>query len=127
MKKFTLLFFLLLGVVAFSQELVVQGKVYNPSHQINDGVIEVNATGGTPPYIYKWSNQSTALSSKRASGLVEGIPYTVTVTDAAGTSITKEFEVETNAIAEVFNGTMTPAVSALGSVLFWDPFDAIGI
>jgi len=127
MKKFTLSFFLLLSVVAFSQELVVKGKVYNPSSQINDGVVEVDVTGGTPPYIYKWSNQSTPLSSKRASGLVEGVPYTVLVTDAAGNSQTKVFEVETGAIAEVFNGTMTPAVGALGSILFWDPFAAIGI
>ena len=49
------------------------------------------------------------------------------VTDAAGNSVTKEFTVETQSITEVFNGTMTPAVGGLGSVLFWDPFAAIGI
>jgi AGCS family alanine or glycine:cation symporter len=59
--------------------------------------------------------------------LVEGIPYSVIVTDAAGNSVTKVFTVETEAITEVFNGLMTPAVSALGAVLFWDPFAAIGI
>ncbi|MDO6809606.1 amino acid carrier protein [Zobellia galactanivorans] len=127
MKKFTLLFFLLLGVVAFSQELVVKGKVYNPSPRINDGVIEADVTGGTPPYTYKWSNQATSLTSKRSSGLVEGIPYTLTVTDAAGNTQTKTFKVKPEAIVEIFNGTMTPAVSALGSVLFWDPFAAVGI
>jgi AGCS family alanine or glycine:cation symporter len=58
---------------------------------------------------------------------VEGIPYSVIVTDAEGQSVTKVFTVETEAITEVFNGFMTPAVSALGAVLFWDPFAAIGI
>ncbi|WP_149277456.1 amino acid carrier protein [Pareuzebyella sediminis] len=127
MKKFTVLLFMLFGILAFSQELTVTGKAFNPSPRINDGVIELEVEGGTPPYRYKWSNQATSLSSKRSMGLVEGIPYTVEVSDAAGNEVTKVFKVETEAIAEVFNGTMTPAVSALGSVLFWDPFAGIGI
>lgn len=127
MKYFiTLLSFFAL-TTGFSQELTVVGKTYNVSDNINNGVIELEVDGGVEPYTYKWSNQSTPLTSKRAQGLVEGIPYSVVVTDAAGNSITKEFEIETESITEVFNGTMTPAVSALGSVLFWDPFAAIGI
>src|SRR5690606_20398151 len=127
MKYFlTLLSFLALSM-GFSQELTVVGKTYNVSKNINDGVIELEVDGGVGPYTYKWSNQSTPLTSKRAQGLVEGVPYSVIVTDAAGNSITKEFEVKTESITEVFNGTMTPAVSALGSVLFWDPFAAIGV
>ncbi len=127
MKYFlTLLSFFAL-TTSFSQELTVVGKTYNVSKDINNGVIELEVDGGVEPYIYKWSNQSTPLTSKRAQGLVEGIPYSVVVTDAAGNSVTKEFEIETESITEVFNGTMTPAVSALGSVLFWDPFAAIGI
>jgi AGCS family alanine or glycine:cation symporter len=59
--------------------------------------------------------------------LVEGVSYSVVVTDSQGASVTKVFTVETAAITEVFNGVMTPAVSALGSILFWDPFAAIGI
>lgn len=127
MKYFlTLLSFLALSM-GFSQELTVVGKTYNVSKNINDGVIELEVDGGVGPYTYKWSNQSTPLTSKRAQGLVEGVPYSVIVTDAAGNSIAKEFEVKTESITEVFNGTMTPAVSALGSVLFWDPFAAIGV
>lgn len=111
----------------FAQELSVTGKTYNPSSQINDGVVELTVDGGVPPYNFKWSNQETPQSSKRASGLVEGVAYSVIITDAEGTSITKVFKVETEAITEVFNGAMTPAVSALGSILFWDPFAALGI
>ncbi|WP_036383123.1 amino acid carrier protein [Muricauda sp. MAR_2010_75] len=127
MKYFlTLLAFVSL-TLGYSQELTVKGKTYNVSDNINDGVIELSVEGGVEPYSYKWSNQSTPLTSKRAQGLVEGIPYSVVVTDAAGNSVTQEYKVETESITEVFNGTMTPAVGALGAVLFWDPFGAIGI
>ncbi|MAU27350.1 MAG: sodium:alanine symporter [Muricauda sp.] len=127
MKGYISVLFLMVGLTAFSQDLTVKETILNPSSNINDGAIDLKVTGGTPPYTYKWSNQSTPLTSPKAVGLVEGVPYTVTVTDANGQSVTKEYTVPTDAITEVFNGTMTPAVSALGSVLFWDPFAAIGI
>src|SRR5690554_4378243 len=128
MKK-TLLSFLalILPIILFSQDINVEAVVSNPSKNINDGVITLNVTGGTEPYTYRWSNQNTPLKSNRSTGLTEGIPYSVVVTDADGNTKTAVFTVKTEAITEVFNGTMTPAVSALGSVLFWDPFAAIGI
>ncbi len=127
MKTFIYCISLLFSLSVCSQGLGVKGKTVNPSDNINDGVIQVEVEGGTPPYSYKWSNQQTPLSSPTSSGLVEGIPYTVTVTDAKGQSVTQEYKIETQSITEVFNGTMTPAVSALGSILFWDPFEATGI
>ncbi|ALM06527.1 sodium:alanine symporter [Sediminicola sp. YIK13] len=127
MKKYISSIFMLLSLAVFSQELTVTEKLINPSKRINDGVIELEVEGGTAPYTYKWSNQATPLSSKRASDLVEGLAYDVTITDADGKSVSKSYKVPTEEITEVFNGAMTPAVSALGSVLFWDPFAAIGI
>lgn len=127
MKRNFVLVFLLFTSVIFSQDLVVKETVLNTSNNINDGMIDLEVSGGTPPYTFKWSHQGTPLTSKRAIGLTEGIHYTVTVTDASGKSVAKEYMVATQAITEVFNGFMTPAVSALGSVLFWDPFAAIGI
>ncbi len=127
MKIVTVVFAFFTMAFCFAQELSVTGKTYNPSSQINDGVVELTVNGGVPPYNYKWSNQETPKSSKRASGLVEGVAYSVIVTDAEGASVTKVFKVGTEAITEVFNGAMTPAVSALGSILFWDPFTALGI
>ena len=127
MKKIFFVCSMLLGLSSISQELVVTGKTINPSDNINDGAIELIVDGGTPPYTYKWSNQETPLKSKMAVGLVEGVSYTVTVIDAEGQSETKVFTIKTQSITEMFNGTMTPAVSALGSVLFWDPFAAIGL
>ena len=127
MKKLLYFFSLFICFALTAQELEVTGKTYNPSSSINDGVIELKVIGGTEPYTFKWSNEETPLDSKRASGLVEGVSYNVVITDAAGASVTKVFKVETEAITEVFNGAMTPAVGALGSVLFWDPFAALGI
>lgn len=114
-----------LGITA--QELELRGTINNPSTNINDGVIRVSVSGGTAPYTYRWSNQETPLTSDRSTGLTEGVPYSVIVTDSQGNSATGEYTVPTDAITEVFNGTMTPAVNALGSVLFWDPFAALGL
>ncbi|UPS91808.1 amino acid carrier protein [Bizionia sp. M204] len=128
MKKILLsIFTAILPIIAFAQNFEIEGQVSNPSSTINDGVVTITVKGGVEPYTYRWSNQSTPLTSNRAIGLTEGVPYSVVVTDAAGNSKTVVYTVETEAITEVFNGTMTPAVSALGSVLFWDPFAAIGI
>lgn len=128
MKKLIPIFCILFSVTAFAQDqLTVKETLLNPSDQINDGAINLQVEGGTPPYTYKWSNQSTPLTSNEAIGLTEGVEYSVTVTDSQNVSVTNEYKVKTQSITEVFNGAMTPAVAALGSVLFWDPFDAIGI
>lgn len=128
MKNYLLtLFSTLFPILIFAQDFEIKGEISNPSTNINDGVISIMVTGGVPPYTYRWSNQSTPLSSNRATGLTEGVPYTVIVTDAVGDTKTAVYTVETQAITEVFNGTMTPAVATLGAVLFWDPFASIGI
>ncbi|MFZ9005122.1 MAG: amino acid carrier protein, partial [Robiginitalea sp.] len=127
MKRLFSILLGLLGLAVAAQDLQVKETISNPSNRINDGVIRLEVSGGRPPYIYKWSNQSTPLSSNRATGLVEGVPYEVEVFDAQGNTVTRVFTVPTEAITEVFNGAMTPAVSALGAVLFWDPFAATGI
>ena len=127
MKRLFSILLGLLGLTVAAQDLQVKETISNPSNRINDGVIHLEVSGGRPPYTYRWSNQSTPLSSDRATGLVEGIPYNVEIFDAQGNSVTRVYTVPTEAITEIFNGAMTPAVSALGSVLFWDPFAATGI
>ena len=128
MRKYLLSMFFLFSILGLSaQELNVEAKVGNPSRIINDGFVELDVSGGTPPYQYKWSNQSTSLESSKTSGLTEGIPYTVTVTDSEGNTVDKTFEVKAEAITEVFNGTFVPIVASMESILFWDPFTAIGV
>ena len=127
MKYIYTVFLAFFSLIAGAQDLQVKETISNPSNNINDGVVALEVSGGRPPYTYRWSNQETPLSSNKSTGLTEGIAYDVVIIDARGTSVTKEYTVPTEAITEVFNGAMTPAVGALGSILFWDPFDALGI
>jgi hypothetical protein len=82
------------------QPLTVQETLINPSKKINDAAVVLEVQGGVPPYQFKWSNQSTPLKSHEAVGLTEGIPYTVTVTDNAGTAFTGTYEVAAESIVE---------------------------
>lgn len=126
-SKYILPVVLLISSVVFSQSLTVKETILNPSNVINDGAISLDVTGGTPPYTYKWSNQNTPLTSNKSTGLVEGLAYNVTITDAAGNSVNKTYTVPAEVITEIFNGTFTPVVGNIGSVLFWDPFAALGL
>jgi len=128
MRKYLLSFLFSVSVFTlYAQELQLNAEIENPSKIINNGLIKLNLEGGTAPYTYKWSNQSTPLDSPVSEGLVEGVPYSVTVSDAAGNEVTEEFTVPAQAITEHFNGTFAPIVASMGSVLFWDPFSAIGV
>ncbi len=121
------MFALVFSLTLFSQDLVIKEKLINPSDEINNGSIEVEVEGGTPPYQYKWSKQDTPLSSNKSIELTEGISYSIKVTDANGLSAEKDFTIKAESITEHFNGFFTPVVAGMGSVLFWDPFAAIGI
>ncbi|WP_037316443.1 amino acid carrier protein [Salegentibacter sp. Hel_I_6] len=128
MRKYLLSMFFLFSILAINaQELDVQAKVGNPSNVINNGFIDLEVTGGEPPYKYEWSDPDTSLESSRAEGLTEGVPYKVTVSDSQGNSVTKSFEIKAEAITEHFNGTFVPIVEGMTAVLFWDPFTALGV
>jgi len=118
---------LVFSLALFGQDLVIKEKLINPSDEINNGSIEVEVEGGTPPYQYKWSKQDTPLSSNKSVGMTEGISYHIKVTDANGQTAEKDLKIKAESITEHFNGFFTPVVGAMGSVLFWDPFAAVGI
>ena len=121
------LVFLLTTFFTFSQELSVEVKKINPSPEIDNAQIELEVDGGEPPYRYKWSKQSTPLTSNTSSDLTEGYTYTVVVSDQAGNEVKKEMTVKAESITEIFNGNAKPAVELMSAVLFWDPFSSLGI
>ena len=126
--------FLLLTLIVNAQNeekrntaLEVSLKLINPTKEINDGEARLKVQGGKPPYQFKWSKQSVALDSKKAQGIIEGLDYSVTVTDSEGDTAKKDFSIEANSITEIFNSKVQPAVDFLGGILFWDPFASIGL
>jgi len=110
-----------------AQVLEVKERIGNASAKINDGFIELEVSGGVPPYTYKWSDQNTALDAAAAYGLTEGIPYHVEIRDSNGNSISRSYEIQPEKITEYFNSAAVPLVDKLGAFLFWDPFSAIGV
>ncbi|MGO3237089.1 MAG: amino acid carrier protein [Psychroflexus halocasei] len=126
-RYFLLLLISFLSLTSFSQELEVKADLINPSKTINDGQIELHVSGGQEPYEYFWSNPDTPLSSSISTNLVEGMSYTIVIEDANGLKKEVTYELKAESITEKLNGTLKPAVDGLGSVLFWDPFAAVGI
>ena len=127
MKQYILPLLFSFSLFSTVQQLQVEATLVNPSNILNDGYIELEVLDGTPPYQFKWSNRNTALDSPKAEGLIEEVPYSVTITDATGRQVVKEYTVEAKGITEHFNGTFAPIVSKMGAVLFWDPFAALGV
>ncbi len=56
-------------------------------NSVNNAAISITINGGTAPYTYKWSNNST---TKNITNLSAGT-YTITVTDASGTAVSQSF------------------------------------
>ena len=82
------------GCIATCESIITSPSVLSTSCSamplscfgINDGTVDVAASGGTPGYNYLWSN---AITTSAISGLVAGT-YTVTVTDVNGCIATCE-------------------------------------
>ncbi|RMG94487.1 MAG: hypothetical protein D6706_13685, partial [Chloroflexi bacterium] len=72
------------------QPIVITGTVTDVSCAGNsDGAIDIQVSGGTPAYIFNWSNSS---GSEDLNGIPSG-NYMVTVTDANGCTATAAFVV----------------------------------
>lgn len=124
----TFLFLTIFNIQAQTSTLAIEDvKVENISNQINDATAEVEVTGGIPPYKYYWSKTSTDTNASKSNNLTEGISHSVTVRDANGKEVSKEFEIESNSVAETFNGTFKPIVDQFAAIIFWDPFYAMGM
>ncbi len=69
----------------------------------NTGGIDITPAGGSPGYTYNWS---TGAGTQDVAGLIAG-PYTVTVTDANGCTVSYSATLTQPAAALAVNGTST--------------------
>lgn len=122
-----LLLLVLISFQSFSKNFEAILKTDNPSDEINDGIAFVEVNGGTQPFTYKWSIQTTPLEHSDCSGITEGSEFSVLVTDADGTQKLLKGSIPVSSIEEVINSTFKPIVDVMSDVLFWDPFSDLGI
>ena len=108
-------------------ELAVKYTIEDETEEINNAYIELMVSGGTEPYIYKWSNQSTPVDSPVAWHLTEGTTVDVIIIDAKNDSLHLSILIPATSSAEKINGWFHPLVQKLSTWLFWDPFAALGI
>ncbi len=99
----------------------------NPSRVINDGVATVSIKEGVAPYQFLWPQAGTATNSATSAGIVEGITNSVTVVDAANDTLELSYKIATLSFSEKINSFFKPVVDVIGSILFWDPFAAVGM
>lgn len=102
-------------------------EVHNPSRSINDGVAEVIVKNGTPPFKYIWPQAGTSTESSTTTGVIEGMLESVTIVDAKNDTLKLSYEVPMGSLSEHINTFFHPIVSTIGSVLFYDPFAALGL
>ncbi len=123
----TLLFSVFFALPAFSQNLTAKLETINPSPSINNGIVVAKVEGGTPPYRYYWSNTGTPIAADSCKGNTEGATVSVKIIDAANQEIEFSAVVEAESGGEILNATFTPLVNGMATVLFFDPFAAVGI
>jgi hypothetical protein len=73
----------------------------------NNGIINLNVTGGVSPYNYQWSNGTTSSSN---TNLNPGV-YSVTVLDYNGCSSVKTYTLTQPALPLIANGVVTSATN----------------
>ncbi|MCM5664049.1 discoidin domain-containing protein [Galbibacter mesophilus] len=76
--------------IAFNMEVTSVEKLDEACNGANNGEATVTVTNGIPPYSYAWDDGQT---TQTATNLTPGI-HTVTISDAAGYSLTQEITIE---------------------------------
>ncbi len=91
--------------------LSLNARVRQPCDpKIADGLIQLNVTGGAPPYTYNWSNGAT---TSHLSNLGNGT-FAVTVTDARGCTKKGNYQILSKPIAISFVDIQKPCFESNG-------------
>ncbi len=125
MKYLLIAFFGFVQLSTVYAQLSVSVDIQNKSKVINDGAATAVVKGGTVPYKFHWSNQSTPLTSETSTGLTEGSTHTLVVTDASGTKAETRFEIPATSADEKINSFFVPIVDAIGTFIMYDIFAAL--
>jgi uncharacterized protein (TIGR02145 family) len=72
-----------------TSNILISGTISDATCESNDGAIDITVSGGTPPYLYAWSNGATMQDLTD----IPGGNYTLTVTDALECSVSHQFVV----------------------------------
>lgn len=91
-------------------------NIINASCHNQDGNISITPNGGTTPYSYLWSNNST---NQNLSGIGSGT-YSVTVTDHNGCNVSDTFVVSTIAPSATQICMVTVDTSSTKNVIIWE-------
>ncbi len=75
---------------ATGMELTLASLTAPTAYGRTDGAVDIQITGGSTPYVYRWSNGKTTQDLQNVG---DGT-YTVTVTDTKGCTIVENFEVK---------------------------------
>ncbi len=127
MKRLLLSLILISTSTTLFSQLEARLEIDNPTLEINDGIATAEVTNGEPPYTYKWTRKETSRDSDVCIEITENHDFSVLITDAKGDTAMLKGVVPAESIEERMNAFFIPVVDAIASVLFWDPFDFIGV
>jgi len=81
------------------QPLTVSAQIKDATdcQDVNSGSIQLLVTGGTPPYVFEWSN---GMTTKNIMNIPSG-NYVVQITDSSGCNLTKQYTVHRQAPLQI--------------------------
>lgn len=79
-------------------------------NSVQDGVIELAVTGGTPGYNYSWSNGAGNVTT--ASGLNAGT-YNITISDASGCDTTVSYNLNYSTVLDMTGNVTNPSCNQI--------------
>lgn len=109
--------------------IVVNVETGNVSNKVDDAFILIKNESGEVSKDLKcyWSYSGIDSGTFVCESITEGIPVKVKIFNNNGDSLIFEKTIQAKTINEKLNAIVRPIVDVMASVLFWDPFAAIGM